>query len=183
MLHYDFSTVSARTDSYTVYPFTDNDDTHKRVHPAIFRSHTELLKTMLRVLLVSIAITLASFMAGCATVTDHRDGGGYTVRYAGFDTPPATARPKRKGGHQRKSVQTVFIEETPINPTFLNVGRDDEIPVENAKFVSSRGITTWRARLRMCNASRPGYCASPNVPHCHGSFCHAHSGGANKHTH
>lgn len=65
----------------------------------------------------------------------------------------------------------------------LNVGKDNEIPREYARYVSQRSIGQLRQRHKMCNEARPGYCSAPNVPHCHGSYCHAHTGGDQKHTH
>lgn len=57
------------------------------------------------------------------------------------------------------------------------------IPKEFSKHVSSRGPTTWNARARMCREAAVGYCNHPNIPHCHGTYCHAHPKGDVRHTH
>lgn len=35
----------------------------------------------------------------------------------------------------------------------------------------------------MCAKEHPEYCQWPMVPHCHGTYCHAHPGGEYEHTH
>lgn len=132
---------------------------------------------------------LASVLAGCA-VRDHADGGGYTVRYTSAryldDDPPPP--PPRRVVRRIRVVEAppppvVIVREHRESHPVLNLGKDDEIPHEFARYVSDRSVRSWRQRSKMCRQARPGYCSVPNVAHCHGAFCHAHPGGNRRHTH
>lgn len=185
------STAAAATTSVETGTFSEP----RTYHPAILNNVNEFAAIMRRVaIFLSLAVLLSSFVAlGGCSVTEHYDGGGYTVRYAsasnGYSSPEMEQPPRRV---VRRPVYVsprseVVVKSTPKHVAnshpILNVGQDDEIPSEYAKFVSDRNIRTWRARARMCRDARPGYCSAPNIPHCHGPFCHAHPGGNRRHTH
>lgn len=177
-------------------------------HPAVLTP--EQLKQFIRISFVGIIILVTvMFLGGCSTY-EHRDGGGYTVRYGSplsspssmaspFDDPLITPRPPHKRVAYKPVVKP-HVAHTPPPATaalvepreqrergdshpVLNVGKDDEIPREYRHYVSDRSVRTLRSRMAMCKEQRPGYCVSPNVPHCHGPFCHSHSGGDKRHTH
>lgn len=145
---------------------------------------TQTTVRLVRYYLGALALAATALMlSGCATY-EHRDGGGYTVRYD-YATANSyalrdpyvvprkrSAMPKRRHRH---------VESHPV--VTLNNGADNEIPAEHAKYVSDRSIRSWPSRMRMCRSARPGYCARPNYAHCHGPYCHAHPGGNKRHTH
>jgi hypothetical protein len=178
-------------------------------HPAIPKTTKSLVATFKRVLIVGVIVVGAAMLAACGTIQEHRDGGGYTVRYmqSAFATSPRPSfaavdaygdpvyrrdyyrdryaydypRPRRVV-HTPPPRPSVVVVAAP-KPSILNIGRDDEIPVEHASKVSDRHIRSLAARNKMCSESRAGYCSRPNYAHCHGTFCHAHPGGNRKHTH
>jgi hypothetical protein len=169
----------------------DGDD--MAMHPAILTK--EQMYSMLRGLLVlMVLLVCVSFLGACSTY-QHLDGGGYTVRYAAAHplVEPAPPPPRvRKVVHVApRHVHTPAPTVVLVEPDrdrgeshpVLNVGKDDEIPREYRHYVSDRAIRTLRARNAMCKEARPGQCNAPNIPHCHGPFCHAHQGGDKRHTH
>ena len=136
---------------------------------------------------IILAIALAAILAGCAPgkhIYDVNTNG--EVQYFHIDAYQATStttstRKKAHGhAHAQRHRTIVNYDAAPLPPTHQP---DDFIPREYAKFVSSRGPMSWRARSRMCREARAGYCNYPNIPHCHGAYCHAHPGGNVKHTH
>lgn len=153
-------------------------------HPAVITCPDQLYYTFLRVLTFSVGLAIMGFLLGGCSVVEHRDGGGYTVRYASLTEPEPVPQKRHysKPRAQPRSTVVVVRERAESHPV-LNIGKDDEIPREYANYVSDRGVRTWRQRRKMCAEARPAYCAAPNVPHCHGPFCHAHVGGDKRHTH
>lgn len=87
-----------------------------------------------------VLVAAALLLSGCATY-EHRDGGGYTVRYdyASADSyalrDPYVAPRKRYKRYKRRHRH---VESHPV--VTLNNGADNEIPAEYAKYVSDRGI-------------------------------------------
>lgn len=168
--------------------YFDYDEESRRAHPAI-APEGELFGVATRSTIVIILITMfVTLLSGCA-MTEHRDGRGYTIRY---DLTDAPAEPPKKF-HRKPAVRAlakpapettvVIVEAERESHPILNSGKDDEIPREFAKYVSDRSLRTWRSRSQMCSKSRPGYCNAPNIPHCHGPFCHAHPDGSRRHIH
>lgn len=159
--------------------------TRKYDHPAVITCPDQIYYAFLRVLTFSVGLALMGFFLGGCSVVEHRDGGGYTVRYAATSlTEPEYVPPPKRHYHKAKSPSTVaVVRERAESHPVLNIGKDDEIPREYANYVSDRGVRTWRQRRKMCAEARPAYCSAPNVPHCHGPFCHAHVGGDKRHTH
>lgn len=166
----------------------DYDVESRRPHPAVVPPK-ELRGVAIRIIsALVLASLLAGLVSGCAMV-EHRDGKGYTVRY---DMNEATYAPEptKKTYHRKPAVRAaakpapvVVVAAEPVEShPVLNMGKDDEIPREYAKYVSDRSLRTWRSRNNMCK-DKPGYCNAPNVPHCHGPYCHAHPGGNSRHTH
>jgi hypothetical protein len=169
----------------------DYDPEERSLHPAVMT--TEQMKSFGRAMLVAGALLITFLLAGCSTY-EHRDGGGYTVRYAAasslVESPPPPPRPRKVVVHKSApppAPTVVLVEPSPRDRgeshPVLNVGKDDEIPREYRHYVSDRSVRTLRSRMSMCREQRPGYCNAPNVPHCHGPFCHAHQGGDKRHTH
>ena len=175
------STANDDSSPASVQVATVDLDAHRAPHPAVILFPKDALAIFLRVVAYClIALILAAALAGCA-VYEHRDGGGYTVRYASVydweDRPQYIAHPAPR---PRK---VVIVKEAGESHPVLNLGQDDEIPREYRHYVSDRSLRTMRARHKMCAEARPGYCNAPNIPHCHGPYCHAHQGGDKRHTH
>lgn len=177
--------ISARERAASIH----RDEDARPLHPAILNK--EQLITTLRALFVAIALcSVIIALTGCATY-EHRDGGGFTVRYASADMDGTQAAPKpkpkrvvRKAAPITETHTVVMIErERGESHPVLNLGADNEIPREYSHYVSDRSLRGLRSRKAMCKDARAGYCNAPNVPHCHGPFCHAHPGGDRRHTH
>ena len=137
--------------------------------------------------IVILVMCLSLLAAGCAPgkyIYDVKPNGEMSYYYIDQDWSSARERVARDH-ERRKRTRSHEHRHTPATVIVVEPEKqaDDSIPREYAKFVSSRGPTTWRARGRMCREARPGYCNYPNVPHCHGPYCHAHPGGDKKHTH
>ncbi len=172
----------------------DDDPDERPLHPAILTP--EQMKSFLRAGLVLGALLITFLALGGCSYYEHRDGGGYTVRYASnalVEPPPPPPRPRKvvvvKTAAPAAPPTVVLVEpghrdrDHGESHPVLNVGKDDEIPREYRHYVSDRSVRTLRARMAMCKEQRPGYCNAPNIPHCHGPFCHSHHGGDKRHTH
>jgi hypothetical protein len=186
----DPAIISRRTDG-PYWGNGDYDGDERAVHPAILTDAK--MHSVLRGMIVLGAIMLCAMFLGACSTYEHRDGGGYTVRYASAGPlvesapPPPRVRKVVYIAPRHTPASTVLLVEPDRDRgeshPVLNVGKDDEIPREYRHYVSDRALRTLRARNAMCKEARPGQCNAPNVAHCHGPFCHAHSGGDKRHTH
>lgn len=135
--------------------------------------------------LLSALIGIATLVSGCAPgkYTYYVEDGNFVASHYTYDETHPEGSVRRIWSAEDRYARRVRRHPPPRRHAPSQAELDAYIPQEFANIVSSRAPTHWASMRKMCADRRAGYCDKPNYAHCHGSYCHAHTGGNVKHTH
>lgn len=142
-----------------------------------------VVNNTLRSIVLPLLILVGSMLGGCAVSGAVGVGVGVPV-----STKPDPAKLSHLGHPVVPDNERVEDDgEEPCETEEECLGLDTDIAayIEATRHPSVRYFDLrQQARVKeMCAEQGEAYCAWPMVPHCHGTYCHAHPGGEHEHTH